>query len=242
MTRESIHCYRCRPKNENKTKTQQKELRALDVWAAKWCVCWFVFVFNKTQKTVARVRRLRSDMMCVSIRCCRCRPSVFLCRWMGANRGRPCELFICVTWLNYMRDITHSMCEMTHSYVLYNSFICVIEAFDIASQVRSHEAWGMSVSLCRWMGASRRRPCEIWISALLRHETLCHVLELMSHEACLSRFLHGWAWGHVCLSMQMDGWVTWKGEVGSWGRVPLERCGAGVEYHFQEFNEPYAPS
>ena len=32
------------------------------------------------------------------------------------------------------------------------------------------------------------------------------------------------------------------GEVGGWGRVPLERWGAGVEYHFQEFNEPYAPS
>ena len=31
-------------------------------------------------------------------------------------------------------------------------------------------------------------------------------------------------------------------EVGGWGRVPLERWGAGVEYHFQEFNEPYAPS
>jgi len=31
-------------------------------------------------------------------------------------------------------------------------------------------------------------------------------------------------------------------EVGSWGRVPLERWGAGVEYHFQEFNEPYSPS
>jgi len=23
---------------------------------------------------------------------------------------------------------------------------------------------------------------------------------------------------------------------------PVERWGAGVEYHFQEFNEPYAPS
>ena len=31
-------------------------------------------------------------------------------------------------------------------------------------------------------------------------------------------------------------------EVRGWGRVPLERWGAGVEYHFQEFNEPYAPS
>jgi len=31
-----------------------------------------------------------------------------------------------------------------------------------------------------------------------------------------------------------------NGEVGGWGRV--ERWGAGVEYHFAEFNEPYAPS
>ena len=28
--------------------------------------------------------------------------------------------------------------------------------------------------------------------------------------------------------------VMVHGEVGGWGRVPLERWGAGVEYHFQE--------
>ena len=27
-----------------------------------------------------------------------------------------------------------------------------------------------------------------------------------------------------------------------WGRVPLESWGAGVEYHFQEFNEPTIPA
>ena len=36
--------------------------------------------------------------------------------------------------------------------------------------------------------------------------------------------------------------IVYIGEVGGWGRVPSERWGAGVEYHFQEFNEPYAPS
>jgi len=38
--------------------------------------------------------------------------------------------------------------------------------------------------------------------------------------------------------------ITVWGEVGGWGRVAIwyERLGAGVEYHFHEFNEPYAPS
>jgi len=33
-------------------------------------------------------------------------------------------------------------------------------------------------------------------------------------------------------------WCEWDIALGEWD----ERWGAGVEYYFQEFNEPYAPS
>ena len=47
--------------------------------------------------------------------------------------------------------------------------------------------------------------------------------------------------GYMCVHLSLTVYFICR-EVGGWGRVPLERWGAGVEYHFQEFNEPYAPS
>ena len=39
--------------------------------------------------------------------------------------------------------------------------------------------------------------------------------------------------GNSAVDIRISGFPT---------RRPYERWGAGVEYHFQEFNEPYAPS
>ena len=61
----------------------------------------------------------------------------------------------------------------------------------------------------------------------------------LSDSVCVC-VINRWNWSGS------DGRGARVAQVWRWGRVTdsarYERWGAGVEYHFQEFNEPYAPS
>ena len=57
-----------------------------------------------------------------------------------------------------------------------------------------------------------------------------HIPDYVEGEMCLWMYTYTYACISVCV-------YTHDVTVGH-----IERWGAGVEYHFQEFNEPYAPS
>ena len=68
-------------------------------------------------------------------------------------------------------------------------------------------------------------------------------LEIISKNFQFSTRIH-----HLFLSTnrkshgQNSGWLKKMQKYSRDSVPPYERWGAGVEYHFQEFNEPYAPS
>jgi len=62
------------------------------------------------------------------------------------------DSFICVTWLNHMCDI--HMCDTTHSYVWHDSFICawLIHMCDMTrSRVRHSYVWHDSFICVTWL-------------------------------------------------------------------------------------------
>jgi len=63
----------------------------------------------------------------------------------GTHINEPCRLdsFTSVPWLTYMRTMPLRMCDMTHSCVWYDSFVCVTWLMQICAMTNSH-MWDMT--------------------------------------------------------------------------------------------------
>jgi len=86
------------------------------------------------------------------------------------------DLFVCVTWLIHMWDMTHSyvwrdsficvtrlihMCDATHSYVWHDSFICVTWLIQMCDMTHSY-VWHDSFIYVTWLIHMHDTTHQIW--------------------------------------------------------------------------------
>jgi len=131
------------------------------------------------------------------------------------------DSFICVTWLIYMCDVTHSyvwldsfvcvtwlirMCDMTHSHVWHGSFICVIWLIRI---------FGMT-HLYVWHGSF---ICVTWLIHMCKDMRASAIYEIfmcnMHFHLCRMTHLFVWNDSLTCVTWlnNMYACVTWLTDI-----------------------------
>jgi len=142
-------------------------------------------------------------------------------------------MHVCMRIYMYVYIYTYTYIH-THRGVLY-IYVCVYKYI----YMLTHTSWCIALEGARTRDSPRPKKICIYIYLYIYVCCICTYLPWhcagslsLSHKLsfCLSLF-----WCGVLL-------VVAEGGEGTRGWHLRERWGAGVEYHFQKINEPYAPS
>jgi len=133
-------------------------------------------------------------------------------------RGGAWCIGMCETWHIYLCDI---FIRVTCFFVWHDSFVCAIWVIRMCNMRNDMT----KTNDCAYTNESCRSHFEGVMSQSHTNES-CHSHSYVQYE---NECTYEWVMSFSYVSCHTSECLT-------------ERWGAGVEYHFQEFNEPYAPS